>query len=63
MTGWLGREMQRSFLKEKPIRIIKNGIDIETFKPRCSDVRQLYGLDNKKIILGVASEWSEKGTA
>ena len=60
VSDWLGREMQRSFLKEKPIRVIKNGIDIETFKPRNVNIRQQYGLDNKKIILGVASEWSER---
>lgn len=59
VSEWLGREIKQSFLKDKPMKVIKNGIDIEMFQPRhVVDVRQKYGLGQEKIILGVASEWS-----
>lgn len=40
-----------------------NGIDVHTFRPRTEAVcriRAQYGLDNKYVILGVATGWSEE---
>lgn len=56
-SRWLKNLVERSFLKEYPIKVIHNGIDIETFQPETSDFRQKLGLADKFIILGVAGIW------
>lgn len=57
---WLHDEVKKSFFKEKEIKIINNGIDIENFAPQKSSFRTSYGLQEAKVILGVASEWREE---
>lgn len=59
-SEWLANLVKKSFLKEYEIKVINNGIDTNIFKPRNSDFRIKYNLENKKIILGVASDWSER---
>lgn len=59
-SKWLANLVKKSFLKEYDIEVINNGIDTKIFKPRKSDFRKKYNLENKKIILGVASDWTEK---
>lgn len=63
VSEWMRREMSRSFLMDYPFRVIHNGIDTYTFRPMdTADVRTLYGLGNRYVLLGVASIWSrEKG--
>lgn len=56
-SQWLADEVKKSFLKNYPVEVIHNGIDLEIFRPRESDFRQRYGLDGKKIILGVSNVW------
>ena len=56
-SEWLANFVKQSFLKEYPVRIINNGIDLTVFKPRNSNIRNEYHLENKIIVLGVASEW------
>jgi glycosyltransferase involved in cell wall biosynthesis len=59
-SRWLSDIVRRSFFKEYPVEVINNGIDLEIFKPQENDFRQRYGLENKKIILGVSFEWDER---
>ena len=59
-SNWLAGLVKQSFLKEYLCVVIPNGIDLEVFRPRTSDFRQKYGLENKKIVLGVAFDWSER---
>ena len=56
-SEWLGNLVKESFLRDYPIRIIKNGIDLDVFKERTSAFRKKYDIENKKIILGVAFDW------
>ena len=58
--NWLANIMRDSFLSCYPIEVIYNGIDINVFKPTPSDFKTIYGIDNKKVILGVAGEWTER---
>ena len=58
VSEWLGEMIAASFLKENEIRVIHNGIDIDTFKPSNEDISLKYNIGKKKIVLGVASEWS-----
>lgn len=57
-SKWLGDLAKQSFLGEYPIAVIPNGIDTAVFKPTPSDFRARYGLENKTVVLGVASPWS-----
>lgn len=60
VSEWLGGMLAESFLNKNDIRVIHNGIDIDTFKPSNENVAAKYNTGNKKIVLGVASEWSER---
>lgn len=67
-SEWLRDEVKQSFLKDYPVYVLPNGIDLEAFKPCQSDefmydaVRS-YGLDRtegKKLVLSVAAVWDER---
>ncbi len=60
VSRWLADEVKNSFLSDYPLEVIYNGIDLDVFKPTPSDFKAKYGLEGKKIILGVASTWSER---
>ncbi len=59
VSEWTAYEAKKSPLMEnaKIITHIYNGIDEKVFKPTESNIREKYGLENKKIILGVSSGW------
>lgn len=59
-SEWLAKLTEQSFLGKNPIRMIHNGINTTIFCSRESDFREKYGLLGKKIVLGVASVWSNK---
>ena len=59
-SQWLAEMVQKSFLNVYPIHAIYNGIDLEVFKPTVGNFRQKYGLENKKIALGVSVEWGAR---
>lgn len=59
-SKWMKDLVSQSFLKTYPIEIIPNGIDLTVFKPTYGNFREKYGLQNKYVILGVASVWSER---
>lgn len=59
-SKWLERLVKLSFLKKYPLKVINNGIDLDVFKPLDSNFREKNNLQNKFIILGVASIWSER---
>ena len=58
-SEWLAGLVRQSFLNEYPIKVINNGVDLDIFKATESDFRQRNGLENKKIVLGVASVWNK----
>lgn len=60
VSNWLGENMKLSFLKDKKIQVIRNGIDIDSFCSRKSALKDQYGLNGKTIILGIASVWSKR---
>lgn len=63
VSNWLAGEVRQSFLKNCPIRVIHNGIDTSMFFPKQLAKNEL-GLENKFLVLGVASVWSpRKGLA
>lgn len=52
-SKWLGELVKESFLKEYPVKVIPNGIDLEKFCP-------MEEQEKKKIILGVANVWEAR---
>lgn len=58
-SDWLGSCAAQSFLGEYPRKTIYNGVDLSVFCPTESDLVQKYRLENKRIILGVASAWNK----
>lgn len=59
-SKWLSRLAHSSFLGKYPIKVIQNGIDLSVFKPIYGDFRERYELQDKTIILGVASVWDKR---
>ena len=57
---WLKELAESSFLNKYPIKVINNGIDKNIFKPTESDFSKRYGIEDKKIVLGVASVWDQR---
>lgn len=56
-SEWLADLVKQSFLKDYPVKVIHNGIDLSIFKPTESDFRKKYGCEGKYILLGVAFGW------
>ena len=60
VSNWLGDLVSQSYLGKYPVRVIHNGIDINVFKPTENDLREMYGIENKFVILGVASGFGDR---
>ena len=58
--SWLANLIKKSFLNKYPIKVIYNGIDASLFKKTESNFKDQYKIGNRKIILGIASEWTER---
>ena len=59
-SKWLADLVKQSFLQNYPVAVINNGIDLEQFKPLSSAFRINHQLDDKFVVLGVASDFSER---
>ena len=59
-SQWLANLVKQSFLKDYPVKIINNGIDLFVFKPTESDFRKKNELVGKKVVLGVALGWDKR---
>lgn len=62
VSHWLERILKESFLRERPIQTIYNGVDTSVFKPLdnvCAPLKK-YGLADTQFVIGVATAWSER---
>ena len=60
-SQWLADLVKQSFLKEYPVKVIHNGIDLSIFKPTPSDFRQKHGIpEGRYLLLGVAFGWGKR---
>lgn len=59
-SKWLAGLVKESYLRDYPVKVINNGIDLNIFKPTESDFREKYALENKYIVLGVAFGWGKR---
>ena len=59
-SRWLENLVKQSFLGDYPVEVRYNTVNTEIFRPTPGDFREKYGLEDKKIILGVASVWTDR---
>ena len=60
-SQWLADLVKQSFLKEYPVKVIHNGIDLSVFRPTPSDFREKYHIpEDKFVLLGVAFGWGRR---
>lgn len=57
---WLSRLTKESFFADYPVEVIYNGIDTSIFRRTERKFRIEHGIENRFMVLGVASEWSER---
>lgn len=58
-SQWLADLTRASILGEYPVEVVHNEIDTSVFRPRQSSFRKEMGLENRKLVLGVAVGWEE----
>lgn len=56
-SKWLASLIKASFLRDVPVRVIYNGIDLDIFKPTKFSQNAIKKTDDKKVVLGVADVW------
>ena len=61
VSDWQASFLKESFLKNCSIEVIHNGVDLNKFFPMDgSRLREMYCLQNKFVILGVAAPWNKR---
>ncbi len=56
-SKWLAGLVGDSFLKDRRVEVINNGIDLNVFRPTYGKYFDKYDIKDKKIVLGVSSTW------
>lgn len=59
-SKWICDEAYKTFLKDKNIYCIYNGVDTSIFKPGIGIYRKRHHFDDKFIILGMADKWLDE---
>lgn len=59
-SQWLADLVKQSYLKDYPVQVVNNGIDLSVFQPRQSEFRVKHNLVDKFLIMGAASVWSPR---
>ena len=64
VSEWVGENVHKSFLKDKDIVVIPNGVDTEVFKPTPTEAingkesrEKIEGLGDKFVFMAVSSQW------
>ena len=63
VSHWLEDVVKQSFLAKYPIKVINNGVDLLSFRPKRNEMERSGEISHKQFtILGVASNWdNDKG--
>ena len=66
-SKWMKEQVEQSFLKDKKVSVISNGIDLDAFTiPKCDGENRKKIFDkyripmDKKIVMGIASVWEPR---
>lgn len=58
-SNWMASIIRRSYMKDREVVLIPNGIDTNVFKPRTNGeiLRKKYGIQNKFVIMASGTVW------
>ena len=56
-SQWLADLVKESYLKDYPVKVINNGIDLDVFKPTPSSFREKYGLGGGSTYSSLRCFW------
>lgn len=59
-SNWLKNLVKGSFLSEYSVEVFYNKVDTNVFKPTPSVFKADHGIQDKKMILGVANVWNDR---
>ncbi len=61
VSNWLASVVRRSFMSNYRIKVINNGVSIDTFFPQANidAIKNKYNIKSKYNLLGVATSWTE----
>lgn len=59
VSHWLHKQVEQSFFHGTNSLVIGNGVDTDYFKYTPSNIREVYNIGNKTMLLGVASSWTQ----
>ena len=59
-SHWLEKRVKESFLRDYPVEVVYNTVNQAVFKPAPGDFRKKHGLEDKIVLLGVASVWDAR---
>lgn len=61
VSDWLASNVKNSFLNEKDVRVIHNGIDLDEFFPikDTTAIDHNYCLKDRRVLLALATSWTE----
>lgn len=61
VSDWVGENVAKSFLRDKDLRVIHNGVDTEVFRPTSLNILNssnfLNSVEGKFVIMAVSSQW------
>lgn len=59
-SKWLKSQVKQSFLKDYPVQVVYNGIDLDVYHETQGNFKERYACEDKKIVLGVAFDWGKR---
>lgn len=59
-SQWLADLVKQSFLKDYPVKVINNGIDLENFRTTVSDFRVKNNIKNDFVVMGIAFSLNDR---
>ncbi len=57
---WLAGLIKDSYLRDYPVSTIHNGVDTSMFKHTEGNIKHRFGIENKRVVLGVAAIWDKR---
>lgn len=57
---WLGDLVKKSFLKSYKVHITPSAVNLKLFRNIPSNLKERFGIENRRILLGCASIWSNR---
>ena len=60
VSSWLKGVVEQSYMRKFPVEVVPNGVDTDKFVYTGGDIRERFGIGDKKLVLAVASGFEER---